>query len=75
MMRLSLTFVLASLAATALSKAIRGPNIEVKLTATEGSIVTVRFTNKGHDEVNFFRRATILDPVPIKKVNVTAKSG
>jgi hypothetical protein len=74
-MLLSHPFVLASLAVTVLSKDIRGPKVEVQLKSTEGSYVTVRFTNKGDEEVNFFRRNNILDQVPIKKVNVTSKEG
>jgi hypothetical protein len=74
-MRLSLTLVSAGFAAFALATDIISPPVEVKLIQNEGSVVTVRFTNKGGDDVNFFKRANILDPNPIQKVNVTSQSG
>jgi hypothetical protein len=76
MMRLSLTVVSASLVAFAFATNIISPPVDVKLIQNEGSsVVTVRFTNRGGDDVNFFKRANILDPNPIQKVNVTSQSG
>jgi hypothetical protein len=49
--------------------------IEVSLKAQEGSVVRVKISNQGGYDINLFSRATILDPNPVHKLNLTTVNG
>jgi hypothetical protein len=49
--------------------------LEVTLKPLEGSVVNVTIANKGGKDINLFSRATILDPNPVRKLNVTSTTG
>jgi hypothetical protein len=49
--------------------------IEVSLESLEGSVVKVKISNLGPNEVNLFSRASILDPNPVHKLNLSSTNG
>jgi hypothetical protein len=80
-MRLSIPLLLIALAAGSLSKKSTTEDstdnypVAVELKQKKGSLITVKLTNRGKEEINFFTRATILDPNPVHKVNITSTDG
>lgn len=83
-MRLSIPLLLAALATGVLTKKSKpkepeviDPNypIKVELKSKKGSVIKIKVTNKGKDEINLFKRASILDPNPIRKLNLTSNDG
>jgi hypothetical protein len=76
-MKLSL-IATASLAAFVVAKKKEKDSnypIEVSLEAQEGSVVKVKISNLGPNEVNLFSRASILDPNPVRKLNLSSING
>jgi hypothetical protein len=49
--------------------------VEVSIEAMEGSVVKVKIENLGPHQVNMFSRASLLDPNPVRKLNVTLPNG
>jgi hypothetical protein len=70
-----MTFVFIISALAAIGACSNGSPIEVTLAAKGGSLVEVQITNIGGSDVNLFQRATILDPNPNRKVNISALQG
>ena len=76
-MKLSLIFITGIAALVAAKKKQKDSNypIEISLEAQEGSVVRVKISNLGPNDVNLFNRASILDPNPVRKLNVTTTNG
>jgi hypothetical protein len=49
--------------------------IHVKITKTDGPVLAVTVTNRHFEELNLFKRMTILDPNPVQKVEIRALNG
>jgi hypothetical protein len=49
--------------------------LEISIASQEGSVVNLRIQNLGGQDVHLFSRASILDPNPIRKVNLTTLDG
>ena len=49
--------------------------IRVELKSKKGSQVTVKVTNSGKDEINFYKRASVLDPNPVHKLDLITADG
>lgn len=78
-MRVSAALVASVLAVTvAAGKKKNNENhipVDVRVANIEGTEITVTLTNRWKKDVNLFKRMSILDPNPIKKVNITTENG
>jgi deuterolysin len=71
------SFIVPTLAVLTVAKKLKETSypVEVSLKAVEGSVVNVTIANKGGKDINLFSRATILDPNPVRKLNLTSPTG
>lgn len=70
--------IIASLSVLVTSKSHEKPTewpLEVSIESQEGSLVNLRIDNHGGSDVHLFSRASILDPNPIRKLNLTTLEG
>jgi hypothetical protein len=70
-----MAFVFIISALVAIGQCSNGSPVEVTLAAMGGSLVEVQITNIGGSDLNLFQRATILDPNPNRKVDISTSGG